>query len=262
MMKLLPLLALVGCGSAELEAERDALKERVGTLERELDQVSQQKESLDRRVTALQSQLTSQQSDLKSEMERLQEELSTLNRSEMFRRMGISPGDKLTAVLKTTMGDIECKLYPDKSPRTVMNFVTLAEGTRPWTDPRTREMTNRPLYEDVIFHRVIPGFMIQGGDPQGSGMGGPGYKFADETDNGLTFDQEGLLAMANSGPNTNGSQFFITEGDRLPSHLNGRHTIFGECTNLDVVKTIARVQTNRRKKPLKDVVIERIEIQR
>ena len=262
MMKLLPILALVGCGSADMEAERDALQERVGTLERELNQVAQQKEALDRRVTSLQSQLNSQQSDLQSEMERLQEELSSLNRGEMFRRMGIAQGDSLKAVIKTTMGEIECTLFPTESPRTVMNFVTLAEGSRPWLDPRTREMTNRPLYADVIFHRVIPGFMIQGGDPQGNGMGGPGYKFADETDNGLGFDREGLLAMANSGPNTNGSQFFITEGDRLPTHLNGRHTIFGECKNLDVVKTIARVQTNRRSKPLKDVVIESIEIQR
>ena len=262
MMKLLPILALVGCGSADMEAERDALQERVGTLERELNQVAQQKEALARRVTSLQSQLNSQQSDLQSEMERLQEELSSLNRGEMFRRMGIAQGDSLKAVIKTTMGEIECTLFPTESPRTVMNFVTLAEGSRPWLDPRTREMTNRPLYADVIFHRVIPGFMIQGGDPQGNGMGGPGYKFADETDNGLGFDREGLLAMANSGPNTNGSQFFITEGDRLPTHLNGRHTIFGECKNLDVVKTIARVQTNRRSKPLKDVVIESIEIQR
>lgn len=262
MMRVLPVLALVGCGAADLEAERDVLQERVGTLERELNSVSQQKEALDRRVTALQSQLTSQQSDQQAEVERLQEELSTLNRSELFRRMEIEDGAELNAVLETTMGNIECELYPSKAPKTVFNFVSLAEGSRPWQDPRTRQWTERPLYENVIFHRVIPGFMIQGGDPMGNGMGGPGYTFVDETDNGLGFDREGLLAMANSGPNTNGSQFFITEGNRLPTHLSGKHTVFGACKDLDVVKTIARVQANRRNKPLKDVVIERITIQR
>jgi len=262
MFKLLPILALVACSNPGLEAERDDLQAQVGDLEEKLETMGEQKSALDRRVLALQAQLQSQQSDRKAESERLQAELDSLTRKEIFRRLEISQGESLGAVFHTSMGDIECELFPGKSPKTVLNFVSLAEGSRSWLDPRTREYTDRPLYDGVIFHRVIPGFMIQGGDPLGNGMGGPGYTFDDETDNGLGFDREGLLAMANSGPNTNGSQFFITEGARLPTHLSGKHTVFGACGSLDVVKTIARVKSNRRKKPAKDVVIERVEIRR
>jgi peptidyl-prolyl cis-trans isomerase A (cyclophilin A) len=262
MIRLLPILALVACSNKGLEAERDGLQEQVTTLEKKLGTITQQKGALDRRVTALQAQLASQQSDRKAESGRLQAELDNLTRKEIFRRLEIEDGAKLGAVLHTSMGNIECELFPKESPKTVLNFVSLAEGSRSWLDPRTREYTDRALYDGVVFHRVIPGFMIQGGDPLGNGMGGPGYTFDDETDNGLGFDREGLLAMANSGPNTNGSQFFITEGARFPTHLSGKHTVFGACTSLDVVKTIARVKANRRKKPEKDVLIERIEIRR
>src|SRR3954468_18537685 len=115
------------------------------------------------------------------------------------------------ATLKTSMGDIVVQLFEDKAPKTVANFIGLASGTKEWTDPKTGEKVKRPLYNGTIFHRVIPGFMIQGGDPLGNGTGGPGYKFDDETNNGMKLDDRGILAMANSGPNTNGSQFFITE---------------------------------------------------
>ena len=130
------------------------------------------------------------------------------------------------ATFKTSLGDIVVKLLPEKAPKTVENFLGLAEGTKEWKDPRSGQMVKKPLYDGTVFHRVIPQFMIQGGDPLGTGTGGPGYKFADEIGPDNKFDRPGLLAMANAGPNTNGSQFFITE---VPTpHLNRGHTIFGE----------------------------------
>ncbi len=150
-----------------------------------------------------------------------------------------------TAIFETTAGNITCTLFPEQAPLTVANFIGLATGTKAWKDPKTgKMMTGVPLYNGTIFHRVIPNFMIQGGDPMGNGSGDPGYSFKDEFSPSLTFDQPGRLAMANSGPNTNGSQFFITE---VPTpHLNGHHTIFGQCQDLDVVKKIARVATDPR----------------
>ncbi len=132
----------------------------------------------------------------------------------------------LHATFKTTLGDIVVKLLPEKAPKTVENFVGLAEGTKEWKDPRSGQMVKKPLYDGTVFHRVIPQFMIQGGDPLGNGTGGPGYRFADEIGPDNKFSKAGLLAMANSGPNTNGSQFFITE---VPTPwLDRGHTIFGE----------------------------------
>ena len=129
---------------------------------------------------------------------------------------------------------------------------------RSWTDPRTGKPSTAPLYDGTIFHRVIPDFMIQGGDPLGNGTGGPGYQFADEVGDFTVFDKPGILAMANSGPDTNGSQFFITEG--TPTHLNGKHTIFGDCQELDVVKKIARVPTGANDRPTTDVVLKKVDI--
>jgi peptidyl-prolyl cis-trans isomerase A (cyclophilin A) len=146
------------------------------------------------------------------------------------------------------------------APLTVLNFVGLAEGTQEWLDPKTGQKTTAPLYTGTTFHRVIPNFMIQGGDPKGNGTGGPGYKFQDEPHAQVTFAEPGKLAMANSGPNTNGSQFFITEGS--PTHLNGKHTIFGHCHDLSVVKQIARVEAGPRNAPAVPVVINAIEIVR
>src|SRR5271157_2776631 len=149
-----------------------------------------------------------------------------------------------TAIIETTDGNITCTLFPDKAPLTVANFIGLANGTKAWKNPKTGEMMHTPLYDGTICHRVIPEFMIQCGDPAGNGTGGPGYAFKDEFSPTLTFNQPGRLAMANSGPNTNGSQFFITE---VPTpHLNGKHTIFGQCQNLDVVKSIARLSADPR----------------
>ena len=169
----------------------------------------------------------------------------------------------LTATIKTNKGDINVNLFPDHAPKTVKNFTGLAEGTQEWTDPRVKAKTTAPLYDGTIFHRVIPGFMIQGGDPLGTGTGGPGYRFNDEAHPELTFDKPYLLAMANAGPNTNGSQFFITVAPT--TWLNFKHTIFGEVADQpsrDIVDAIAGVPTGSQDRPLDDVVIETITIHR
>lgn len=167
------------------------------------------------------------------------------------------------ATLHTNKGDIKVELFDDLAPQTVKNFVGLAEGTQEWTDPATRHKRNDPLYDGVIFHRVIPGFMIQGGDPLGRGTGGPGYQFADEFTPDKTFDKPYLLAMANSGPNTNGSQFFITVAPT--AWLNFKHSIFGEVADQegrDVVDAIAAVSTDRQDRPKDEVRIESITVER
>ncbi|WP_129113021.1 peptidylprolyl isomerase [Halegenticoccus tardaugens] len=167
-----------------------------------------------------------------------------------------------TATIHTNRGDVTVELFEERAPRTVENFVGLATGEREWEDPETGETKrDEPLYEDVIFHRVIDGFMIQGGDPTGTGRGGPGYEFDDEFHDELTHDGPGVLSMANAGPNTNGSQFFITL-DATP-HLDGRHSVFGKVTEgMDVVREIGDVPTDRNDKPREDVVIESIDVER
>jgi peptidyl-prolyl cis-trans isomerase A (cyclophilin A) len=173
-----------------------------------------------------------------------------------------SPAATQTATLHTSAGDIRVLLFGNHAPKTVKNFVELAQGSREWTHPGTRQKTNDPLYNGTVFHRVIAGFMIQGGDPLGEGYGDPGYKFADEFHPELSFDRPYLLAMANSGPNTNGSQFFITVG-RTP-HLNRKHTIFGEVADAEsraVVDTIANTQTDRRDRPTTPITIESVTVE-
>ena len=167
------------------------------------------------------------------------------------------------AVIHTSLGDITITLFPDQAPKTVRNFTGLAEGTIEWTDPKARTKTTRPLYDGTVFHRIIPGFMIQGGDPLGTGTGGPGYRFADEPHPELVFDRPYLLAMANAGPNTNGSQFFITVAPT--AWLNFKHTIFGEVADQasrDVVDAIAGVPTGAQDRPIEPVTITSIDIQR
>jgi peptidyl-prolyl cis-trans isomerase A (cyclophilin A) len=164
-------------------------------------------------------------------------------------------------VMDTSMGRITCQFYQKQAPKAVANFIGLAEGTKDWTDPTThKKMHNKPLYNGTTFHRVIPEFMVQGGDPTGTGMGDPGYTFEDEFDPSLNFDRPGRLAMANSGPNTNGSQFFITE--QAYDSLNQHYTLFGQCddSSVLVVKTIARVQRDSDDKPLEPVVLKKVTI--
>jgi peptidyl-prolyl cis-trans isomerase A (cyclophilin A) len=167
-----------------------------------------------------------------------------------------------TAVLHTSLGDIRMTLFDNHAPKTVKNFIGLSDGTLEWTDPRTSRPGEGALYTDVIFHRVIRGFMIQGGDPTGTGRGGPGYRFGDEFHPELVFDRPYLLAMANAGPGTNGSQFFITVG-KTP-HLNRKHTIFGEVADQpsrDVVDAIATTPVGPGDRPVTDVVITSVTIE-
>lgn len=172
------------------------------------------------------------------------------------------PGDgQLFATLHTNKGDIKVKLFEERAPKTVANFVGLATGKRTWRDPDGGQERNDPFYDGVIFHRVIPGFMIQGGDRTGTGRGGPGYKFEDEFHPDLRHTKGGLLSMANSGANTNGSQFFITEGPT--PHLDNKHSIFGEVAEgLDVVNSIAQTPRGPGDRPKQDVVIENVTVSR
>jgi peptidyl-prolyl cis-trans isomerase A (cyclophilin A) len=172
----------------------------------------------------------------------------------------VSGNGPLTATIDTSLGAFHCELFPDKAPMTVANFVGLATGKKAWKDPRSgATQTGKPFFDGLIFHRVIPGFMIQGGDPLGQGVGGPGYQFDDEVNNGLTM-KPGTLAMANAGPGTNGSQFFITEG--APVHLNDRHTIFGQCKEVDLVKKIEGVPRGASDRPETPVTITKVTIAR
>jgi peptidyl-prolyl cis-trans isomerase A (cyclophilin A) len=167
-----------------------------------------------------------------------------------------------TAVLHTSLGDIRMNLFDNHAPKTVKNFVGLSDGSLQWSDPRTGQAGAGALYTDVIFHRVITGFMIQGGDPTGTGRGGPGYRFADEFHPELVFDRPYLLAMANAGPGTNGSQFFITVAPT--PHLNRKHTIFGEVADQasrDVVDAIATTPVGPGDRPVTDVVITSVSIE-
>jgi len=174
--------------------------------------------------------------------------------------MSRTPG--VYATFDTSEGTIVCRLFESEAPITVKNFIELAEGSREWTHPTTHAKSSQPLFNGTIFHRVIPDFMVQGGDPTGTGMGGPGYKFQDETKGSPhKFDKAGKLAMANSGPNTNGSQFFITVAPT--PWLTGNHTIFGEVVEgQDVADKITKLPRNRQDKPDKDVVLNSVKIER
>ena len=161
----------------------------------------------------------------------------------------------------TSEGNFSIRLHDKEAPNTVENFVGLAEGTKEWTDPRTNGRVRQPYYDGIIFHRVIDGFMIQGGDPLGKGIGGPGYEFADEFHPALRHTKAGILSMANRGPNTNGGQFFITLGPT--PHLDNRHSVFGEVVDgMDVVRKIGNTRTGAQDRPVKDVVIQSVKIRR
>jgi peptidyl-prolyl cis-trans isomerase A (cyclophilin A) len=171
-----------------------------------------------------------------------------------------SENGPLTATLQTTEGDVEVELHDERAPRTVDNFVGLATGEKTWTDPETgEEMNGEPLYEDVLFHRVIEDFIVQTGDPTGTGRGGPGYTFDDEFHEELSHDEAGVLSMANSGPDTNGSQFFITLSPQ--QRLDGRYSVFGRVTDgMDVIETIGSVETDPNDRPVEDVRLESVTV--
>jgi peptidyl-prolyl cis-trans isomerase A (cyclophilin A) len=165
------------------------------------------------------------------------------------------------AHFQTTLGDFTVELFDKQAPKTVANFANLADGTREWKHPKTGESHKKPFYDGLVFHRIIEGFVIQGGDPLGQGFGGPGYQFEDEFHPDLRHDRAGILSMANAGPNTNGSQFFITLGPT--PHLDRKHSIFGRVVDgLDVVEKIGRVQTDRNDRPVTPVVMNRVSIER
>ena len=261
MISVMTLILQFSCvGNSELEAERDELAAKVTELEASVDRLEAEKKVLDGRLQKVQASSLTERQAAADERRKLQAEMDALTEDQVWKRLRISKGQAMSVDFTTTLGDVTCALWPEKAPMTVLNFVDLAEGNREWKDPRTNEWVQRPLYNGTTFHRVIPEFMIQGGDPMGTGRGGPGYRFKDEKQPGVTFEQPGLLAMANAGPNTNGSQFFITEG--TPTHLNGRHTIFGgECEPMKVVQAIARTKAVRNK-PVTDVVVNRVRIRR
>jgi len=231
---------MVGCNGQGSEAENAKLTQRVADLERTRDRLEKDNEALKARV------------------KRAQEEEDKGKKLASLEKLGLKDGQKLVATFQTSMGDISCVLRPEQAPETVANFVQLARGDKPWTDPKTRKEVNGPLYDGTIFHRVIPDFMIQGGDPLADGSGGPGYLFADEARDKGRFERSGLLAMANRGPDTNGSQFFIT--DAPTPHLNGLHTVFGDCGNPDVISRIADAPRNEMDLPVTPVVLERVVI--
>ena len=251
----------VACSTgADKSEDFEALENQLEQVESRLERSEQERDALADRVEGLQGEAETEPAD-QATIEELQTRYAEMEVEQAWMRLRVSPGDTMGVEFQTNHGTIECELWPDKALRTVLNFVDLAEGNREWKDPRTRELVKRPLYNGTTFHRVISGFMIQGGDPLGTGTGGPGYRFDDEPQPGVVFDRPGILAMANAGPNTNGSQFFITDG--VPSHLNGRHTIFGgNCESMDVVSAIAGVRADRRNKPVEDVVVQRVRIRR
>jgi peptidyl-prolyl cis-trans isomerase A (cyclophilin A) len=165
------------------------------------------------------------------------------------------------AKFETSEGNFKIRLFDQEAPNTVANFVGLAEGTKEWTDPRTDEHVKKPYYDGTVFHRVIDNFMIQGGDPLGKGIGGPGYNFEDEFHPSLRHSKAGILSMANRGPNTNGGQFFVTLGPT--PHLDNRHSVFGEVVDgMDVIRKIGSTRTGPQDRPVKDVVIESVKIRR
>jgi peptidyl-prolyl cis-trans isomerase A (cyclophilin A) len=238
----------VACANGELEQKVKALEEKNATLDRNLKAAEQAKRGLEQRLAQAQKPPATPKMTI----------------DDASKALGVKPGEKLFATFETSMGTLSAELFWEKAPVTVLNFVQLAEGTKEWTDPRTNEKVKKPLYNGTIFHRVIPDFMIQGGDPLGQGTGGPGYRFDDEFHPELRHVGPGVLSMANSGRNTNGSQFFITEKDT--PWLDDRHSVFGKVIEgQDLIPKITRVEKAdgpQGSKPKVDVVLKKVTIGR
>jgi peptidyl-prolyl cis-trans isomerase A (cyclophilin A) len=234
------------CANAELEEKVRTLEDKNAALEKDLKAAEQAKRNLQQKLAQAAAAPP------------------RVNTEDVAKTLGIKPGEKLYATFESSAGTLVAELFWEKAPNTVINFVQLAEGTKEWTDPTTGKMVKRPLYNGTIFHRVIPDFMIQGGDPLGTGTGGPGYRFADEFHPELRHIGPGVLSMANSGRNTNGSQFFITEKDT--PWLDGRHTVFGKVvTGAELIPKITRVEKAdgpEGSKPKVDIVLKRVAIGR
>lgn len=232
--------ALLGSCTAELKEENTRLLRTIEAQERQV------------------ATLEAENGQLRVQVEDLQ---ADLERRDLAAQLGMTPGQSIHALLQTSVGEIQCELLPTAAPKTVANFVGLAEGTKPWRDPETREMrVGVPYFDGTIFHRTIPGFMIQGGDRTGSGTGGPGFTIEDEFNDKHRHDP-GALSMANTGkPNTGGSQFFITE-ESAPQ-LDGKHTVFGTCAPVGLVAEIGAAPRGARDRPLDPVVLRTVRIVR
>jgi peptidyl-prolyl cis-trans isomerase A (cyclophilin A) len=230
---------MLACAGGDLEAQNVKLQQRVSDLERANTRLEEDKKTLQQSVS------------------RMEEQAKAARRLQEVAALGMRPGQKIYATFVTSAGQINCTLRAEQAPITVRNFVELATGRKEWQHPATGAVSMVPLYNGTMFHRVVPGFMIQGGDPLGNGTGGPGYTFEDEVGPQTVFDKPGLLAMANAGPNTNGSQFFITEG--TPTHLNGKHTIFGDCTDANVVRAISAAPRDG-ERPLSPTMIYQVAV--
>ncbi len=275
--------ALAACGGGQ---KLDDLAARVSVLESDrvrIDELEAQTEALRARADALEQQVAGVAA-LAAELAAVKTSLAEIERALTgSSAIGLPPVETsevrppepadlsgyvrdlvgagpLVATIATSMGTLHCELYEHRAPMAVGNFVGLARGLKAWRDPKTLESKQTRFYDGLIFHRVIPEFMIQGGDPAGMGTGGPGYRFANEINPGLRHDRPGILSMANSGPGTNGSQFFITE--KATPWLDGKHTVFGHCAEVKVLKKLARVPRNARDRPDKDIVIEKLSIAR
>ncbi len=234
-------LHVMGCGQ---EAQQK-LKE----CEDEVQRLTQENSRLETEVTRLENRAATLEREIKESTARI-----------VGTRMGIrGPDVDLVATLETDKGVIRIRLNWLSTPYNVQNFVELARGTREWIDPATGKRVKRPLYNGTLFHRIVPDFVIQGGDPTGTGKGGPGYTLPDEFDPRLKFDHAGVVAMANTGPNTNGSQFFITLGPQ--PDLNGKYTIIGEVIEgLDVVKAIGNAEIDEKERPKHPVTLRKVTI--
>jgi peptidyl-prolyl cis-trans isomerase A (cyclophilin A) len=239
-------LFFAGCANAELE-------EKVKKLEADKAQCENDLKAADAAKRSLQQKLAQAQT-----------EAPKVNVDDVGKTLGLKPGEKLFATFETTMGTVVAELFWEKAPNTVTNFVQLAEGTKEWTDPKSGKKEKKPLYNGTVFHRVIPDFMVQGGDPLGNGTGGPGFTFADEFHPSLKHDGPGVLSMANSGRNTNGSQFFITEKET--PWLDRRHSVFGKVVEgLDLIPKMTRVEKadgEGGSKPRVDIVLKSVTIGR
>jgi peptidyl-prolyl cis-trans isomerase A (cyclophilin A) len=261
---LVSLLLAAMMGGLPLGCKDQAALAKVRSLEEENKVLSKKAEVLAAKNDMLQNSLAKAQQKTRDLEEKAREQETQAKIADTARELGLSIDEKLYATFKTNKGTMVAELFWKKVPNTVLNFVRLAEGKKEWTDPKTGKITKRPLYNRTIFHRVIPKFMIQGGDPVGSGLGGPGYTFADEFHPSLKHSSAGILSMANRGADTNGSQFFITAAPT--PHLDQRHSIFGKLNlGLEVVHQIAAVEKagpSQKTRPKKNVVLQQLRIGR
>lgn len=236
------------CANGELEQKVKELEDKNTALERDLKAADQAKRNLQQRLAQAQKAPPTPK----------------LSVDDAAKGLGVKPGEKLFATFDTSMGVLVAELFWEKAPVTVTNFVQLAEGQKEWTDPKTGEKSKKPLYNGTIFHRVIPDFMIQGGDPLGTGTGGPGFRFEDEFHPELRHIGSGVLSMANSGRNTNGSQFFITEKDT--PWLDDKHSVFGKIVEgSDLIPKITRVEKSdgpQGSRPKADIILKKVTISR